>query len=86
MPRTAEADGATSGDGGGRGRRGRGGGGADARRALRTSGPVVKHRYIERQIPPYELLSEEGLALVEANAETVLEEIGIEFREDPEAL
>jgi trimethylamine--corrinoid protein Co-methyltransferase len=86
MPRTAEADGATSGDGGGRGRRGRGGGGADARRALRTSGPVVKARYIERQIPPYEILSEEGLALIEANAETVLEEIGIEFREDPEAL
>jgi trimethylamine--corrinoid protein Co-methyltransferase len=32
------------------------------------------------------VLSEEGLALVERNAETILEEIGIEFREDPEAL
>jgi trimethylamine---corrinoid protein Co-methyltransferase len=84
MPGTVEADGATSSDGGGRGRRGRGG--AEARRTLRGSGTVAKNRYIERQIPPYEPLSEEGLALVEANAETVLEEIGIEFREDPEAL
>ncbi|HEY9536023.1 MAG TPA: trimethylamine methyltransferase family protein [Kiloniellaceae bacterium] len=81
MPTTAEAEGATP-----RGRRGRSAGGAEARRALRGSGTLVKNRYIERQIPPYELLSEEGLALVEHNAETVLEEIGIEFREEPEAL
>ena len=32
------------------------------------------------------MLSEEGLALIEANADTVLEEIGIEFRDDAEAL
>ncbi len=70
-----------------RGRRGRGGGGgAEARRALRSSGTAAKNRFIERRIPPYEILTEEGLALVEQNAETVLEEIGIEFREDPEAL
>src|SRR3546814_2930032 len=81
MPTTAEAEGATS-----RGRRGRSAGGAEARRALRGSGTLVKNRYIERQIPPYELLSEEGLALVEHNGETVLEEIGIEFREEPGAL
>jgi trimethylamine--corrinoid protein Co-methyltransferase len=86
MPTTAEAEGATSGGEGRSGRRGRAAGGAEARRALRGSGTVVKNRYIERQIPPYELLSEEGLVLVERNAETVLEEIGIEFREDPEAL
>ena len=91
MPTTAEAEGATAADAQGegegrRGRRGRAAGGAEARRALRTGGPVVKNRYIERQIPPYELLSEEGLDLVERNAETVLAEIGIEFREDPEAL
>jgi trimethylamine--corrinoid protein Co-methyltransferase len=90
MPNTAEADdntAALSGEAEGRrGRRGRGGGGAEARRALRTSGPVHKNRYIERSIPPYEILSQEGLEIVENNAETVLEEIGIEFREDPEAL
>ncbi|WP_422366080.1 trimethylamine methyltransferase family protein [Pelagibius sp.] len=88
MARTAETeDELASSDGGGRrGRRGRGGGGAEARRALRTSGTVAKNRFIQRQIPPYEILSEEGLALIEENAETVLNEIGIEFREDPEAL
>jgi len=85
MPTTTDADGATPGRG--EGRRGRrGSGGAEARRAQRSSGTVPKSRYIERQIPPYEQLSEEGLALVEHNAETILEEIGIEFREDPEAL
>ncbi len=32
------------------------------------------------------MLDEEGLALIEANADTVLEETGIIFRDDPEAL
>jgi len=69
----------------GRGRRGRGGGRA-ARRAERSGGSVEQLRYITRLIPKVELLSEEGLALIEENAETILEEIGIEFREDEEAL
>jgi trimethylamine--corrinoid protein Co-methyltransferase len=30
----------------------------------------------------YEVLDEEGLSLIERNADTVLEEIGIEFRDD----
>jgi trimethylamine--corrinoid protein Co-methyltransferase len=42
--------------------------------------------FIRREIPPYELLSEEGLALVEAKGERLLAEVGIEFRDDPEAL
>ncbi len=32
------------------------------------------------------MLDEEGLALIEKNADTVLEEVGIEFRDDAEAL
>jgi trimethylamine--corrinoid protein Co-methyltransferase len=32
------------------------------------------------------VLNEEGLALMERNADTILEEIGIDFRDDPEAL
>src|SRR5690606_38792263 len=65
-------------------RRGRGDrGGAAARRAARTGGGAGQQlTYIKRQIPLYEVLNEEGLALIEANADTVLEEIGIEFRED----
>ena len=70
-----------------RGRRGRGNaGGADARRALRRGGKAEKLSYITRQIPAYRILSEEGLELIEHNADTILEEIGIEFRDDAEAL
>jgi trimethylamine--corrinoid protein Co-methyltransferase len=64
----------------------RSGGGAEARRAARAGAPVQQLSYIRRNIPIYEVLSEEGLALIENNCETVLQEIGIAFREDPEAL
>ena len=42
--------------------------------------------YIERQISITELLSEEGLVIIEANADILLEEIGLEFRDDAEAI
>ena len=43
--------------------------------------PVPKR--FQRAIPHYELLSEEGLSLIETNANKVLAEIGIEFRYPP---
>src|SRR5918995_1068399 len=62
-------------------------GGAAARRAARSGGgPGTQLTYIKRKINVYEVLDEEGLAIIEANADTVLEEIGIEFRDDAEAL
>ena len=62
-------------------------GGAAARRAARSGGgPGAQQAFIHRKIRPYEVLDEEGLALIEANADRVLEEIGIEFRDDAEAL
>ncbi len=64
----------------------RGGGGAEARRAARSGGHQSQLSYIKRNIPIYEVLTEEGLELIESNCETVLEEIGIDFREDAEAL
>ncbi len=68
-------------------RRGRrSGGGAAARRAARQGGGIVQLRHITRRIPTYDPLDEDGLALIEDNAETILQEIGIEFRGDPEAL
>lgn len=67
-------------------RRGRRGGGRGARRAAREGVQLVKSPYIRRSMSPFEVLDEDGLALIEANADTVLAEIGIEFREDPEAL
>lgn len=42
--------------------------------------------FIDRKIPYYELLDEASLATIEHNADTVLEEIGIEFKEFPLAL
>ncbi len=69
----------------GAGRRARGGGGA-ARRAERTAVSVETAKYIERNIPDYEVLTEEALQIIERNAETVLAEIGVNFVENPAAL
>ncbi|WP_420397894.1 trimethylamine methyltransferase family protein [Nioella sp.] len=66
-------------------RRGRGGGGA-ARRAERSAVSIETAKYIERNIPNFEVLTEEALEIIEANAETVLEEIGVNFVENPAAL
>lgn len=66
-------------------RRGRGGGGA-ARRAERTSVSYETAKYIERNIPNFEVLNEEALEIIEVNAETVLEEIGVVFANNPRAL
>ncbi|MFM8266967.1 MAG: trimethylamine methyltransferase family protein [Ilumatobacteraceae bacterium] len=65
--------------------RGRSGGRA-GRAALRASGAGAAPAFITRRIPPYELLSEEGLALVESTADRILAEVGIEFHGDAEAL
>ncbi len=66
-------------------RRVRGGGGA-ARRAERTAVSIETARYIERNIPNFEILNTEALEIIEWNAETVLEEIGVNFVENPAAL
>src|ERR1700731_4443080 len=60
--------------------------GRDAKRAARAARAGASIPYITRNIPYYEVLSEEGLALMEHNADTILEDIGIDFRDDPEAL
>ena len=61
-------------------------GGRTARQALRLAARAPEAPFIEREIPYYELLDEGALSLIEENAETILQEIGIEFRGDPEAL
>ena len=66
-------------------RRARGGGGA-ARRAERTAVRIETARYIERNIPNFEILTEEALEIIETNAETVLAEIGVNFVNNPGAL
>lgn len=68
-----------------RGRRARGGGGA-ARRAARTAITHETARFITREIPNFEILNDEAIEIIEANAEIVLEEIGVNFPENPGAL
>jgi len=68
----------------GGGRRARGG--AEARRHARQKPPIVQNPYIRRNIPLVTVLDEEGLALMERNADTILQEVGMEFRDEPEAL
>lgn len=69
-----------------RSRRSRRGGGRAAKREQRAASGQARTPYITRKVEPLCLIDEEGLALIEHNAETVLEEIGIEFRDDAEAL
>jgi len=65
-----------------RGRR-RGGGRTSRERSRPvTSAPA----YIKRQIPTYEFLNEEGLVRLEEQADWIIQEIGLEFRDDPKAL
>src|SRR3982074_2824066 len=60
--------------------------GRDAKIAARTRRSHAFVPYITRKIPYYEVLGAEGLELLEHNADTILQEIGIDFRDDPEAL
>ncbi len=64
--------------------------GRNSREARRASAfhehPSNRRPYITRKIPFFEVLDEEGLLQIEKNADTLLEEVGIEFRDDLEAL
>ena len=59
-------------------------GGRDARQKSR--GGQAAPAYIKRLIPPYEMLSEDGLVALENEADRLLEEIGFEIRGDDEAI
>jgi trimethylamine---corrinoid protein Co-methyltransferase len=63
----------------------RAGGGREARRAARLAAHMEHVPFLTRALKPFEVLDEEGLATIEQNAETILEEVGIDFRNDPEA-
>ncbi len=67
-------------------KRSRGSGGGAARRAARTNIGVETARFIERNIPLLEVLNEEALEIIEANAETILQEVGVNFINNPAAL
>ena len=66
--------------------------GRRTRRPRRPRRPRGWHAVVEsvpfltRTLAPFEVLSEEGLALIEENADTILEQVGIDFRDTPDAL
>ena len=64
-------------------RRERGGRARRQREAQRAHAIIAG---IQRKVPTYELLGEESLARIEAAADTILQEVGIEFRGDDAAL
>ena len=55
-------------------------------RARQRRTAVDRVAWIERRIPNFEVLDTEALELIEHNADLVLEEIGVEFRDFPAAL
>ena len=61
-------------------------GGRAARRESRAAKVTPAAPYLIRGIPCQEVLNEEGLARIEANADQLLQDIGIEFRDDEEVL
>ena len=62
------------------------GGGRAARRAARAADLGPSLPFLTRSTSPAEVLSEEGLATIEYNADTILEEVGVEIIDFPEAL
>jgi len=64
--------------------------GRSSRRATRRGrtepNAHLKVPYITRNVPTYDLLGEESLEKIEQAADTILAEIGIEFREDSETV
>ncbi len=63
------------------------GGGRAARQAARAAGAAVEQSsFLTSKLTPFEVLGEEGLSLIEENADTVLEQVGMEIVDYPGAL
>ena len=70
-------------------RGGRRSGGRAGRQAARQAAAAIAATgdpFLIRQLKPFEILSEEGLAILEHNADTILETVGIDFKDYPTAL
>ena len=61
-------------------------GGRGARRAERLDTAAPQLPYIRRNIPKFEILNDEAMDIIEANSDRVLEEVGIDFPDNPDAL
>jgi len=61
-------------------------GGRAGRQALRAHSHIERQPFLTRKLAPFEVLGDEGLSIIEYNADTILQEVGLEFRGDPDAL
>jgi len=60
--------------------------GRQARRTARAQSHAITKPFISRNIPLMELCNDEALTIIETNADTLLQEIGIDFKDDAESL
>ncbi len=67
-------------------RAGRSGGRAGRRAKRSVSSAHLGKPFIHRKLPPFSILSEDSLQRIEDTTWTLLAEVGIEFRDDPESL
>ena len=72
-------------------RRGRRSGGRAGRQAARANAAAsaatpTGDAFLWRRLTPFQIMEEEGLAQIEHNADTILEQVGINFVDYPEAL
>ena len=61
-------------------------GGRAGRQAARARTHIAREPFLTRTLAPFEVLNDEGLSIIEQNADTILQEVGLEFRGDPDAL
>ena len=61
-------------------------GGRAARQAARASRLTPEVPFLTRRLAPFEVLDPDGLELIEHNADTILEEIGVEISDHPGAI
>ena len=57
-------------------------GGRDARRAARAAAVVESSPFLTREVEPRVLVSEEGLELLEQNADRILSEVGVDIQHE----
>ncbi len=67
-------------------RQGRRTGGRAGRQAARRATAPTRAPFVTRKLKPFEVVSDEGLEIIENNAETILEQVGLDFIDYPRAL
>lgn len=67
-------------------REGRRGGGRSGRQQARAHAVIDRVPFLTSTLKPFEIISDEGLEILEYNADTILEEVGVEIRDFPEGL